>query len=71
MLTIAAGIAFGVGISLWASKFAEGLLYDLSPRDPATMIGAACLLLAIGVAAGGLPALRAACVDPASVLREG
>ena len=71
MLTIGAGIACGVGISLWASKFAEGLLYDLPPRDPATMIGAACLLLAIGVAAGGLPALRAAWIDPGSVLREG
>jgi ABC-type antimicrobial peptide transport system permease subunit len=61
----------GVGVSFWASKFVASLLYGLEPRDPATLIGAAMVLSAVGGVAGWLPAWRASRIDPAEVLREG
>jgi len=66
---IGAGVVIGAGVSLWASKFVAPLLYGLEPRDPATMIGAALVLSAVGVLAGWLPAWRASRTDPAEVLR--
>ena len=67
---IVIGIAAGAILSLWAARFAGTLLFGLEPRDPATYIGAALVLLVIGFAAGWLPARRAAQLDPVKVLRE-
>jgi len=69
-LVLRAGVAVGAGVSVWASKFVATLLFGLEPRDPATFVGAALLLLVIGFAAGWLPARRAAELDPVKVLRE-
>jgi putative ABC transport system permease protein len=68
---LALGIAIGAAISLWASRFVGSLLYGLQPRDPATLVGAAAVLALVGLLAAGLPARRAARIDPAEVLREG
>jgi ABC-type antimicrobial peptide transport system permease subunit len=65
------GVALGAAMSLWASKFISTLLYGLEPKDPATFVGAAVLLAAIGLVAGWVPARRAARIDPTTVLREG
>jgi ABC-type antimicrobial peptide transport system permease subunit len=67
---VAAGIVIGAGLSLWAAKFVATLLYGLQPRDPATLVGAAVVLGAVGLVAGWLPAHRASRIDPAEVLRE-
>jgi len=67
---VLAGVAIGVGISLWAGKYIVTLLYGLQPRDPWTMAGAAMVLLGAGVIAGWLPARRAAKLDPTVVLRD-
>jgi len=67
---IVIGIAAGAILSLWAARFAGTFLFGLEPRDPATFVGAALLLLVIGFAAGWLPARRAAELDPVKVLRE-
>jgi predicted permease len=64
------GIAIGAGLSVWASTFAASLLYGLTPRDPVAILGAACTLAAVALVAGGLPAFRAARIDPMSVLRD-
>ena len=70
-LLVGIGVALGAGISVWASRFVTPLLYGLQPRDPATFVLAALVLSLIGAMAGWIPALRAARIDPARVLREG
>jgi putative ABC transport system permease protein len=64
------GVIAGAGVSVWASTFVASLLYGLEPRDPATLVSAAAILIAVGAFAGWLPAYRASRIDPAEVLRE-
>ena len=68
---IAAGLALGLIGSLWAARFVEALLFHLAPRDPLTFGGAAAVLVAVGALAAWLPAVRAARLDAAAVLRQG
>jgi len=65
------GVAIGLAASLALSPIVQTMLYQLQPRDPATMAGAAGMLTIVGLLAGWLPARRAARIDPAQVLREG
>ena len=67
---VAIGVVAGAALSLWASRFVATLLYGLQPRDPMTFIGAAVVLMAIGLLAGWIPARRAARIDPTVVLRQ-
>jgi predicted permease len=69
-LLVGIGVLVGGGISIWAAKFVEALLYGLEPRDPVTLAGAAVVLATVGAAAGWLPAYRASRIDPAAVLRD-
>jgi len=64
------GIVVGVVLSLWGAQFVSALLYGLEPRDPATLVGSASVLAAVGAIAGWLPARRASRIDPAEVLRD-
>jgi ABC-type antimicrobial peptide transport system permease subunit len=64
------GIAFGLLIALAATRALATFLFALTPHDPATLLGAAALLLFIALVAGFLPARHAAAVDPVSVLRN-
>lgn len=67
---VSAGIAAGVIAAIWASHFVASLLFGVTARDPVTLTSAAAVLAAIALLAGGLPAWRAARIDPARVLRE-
>jgi predicted permease len=69
-LLVALGIAVGVGASLAIAPLVKALLYQLEPRDPATIAGSAIVLGVVGVLAGWLPARRASRIDPAAVLRD-
>ena len=68
---VSIGIAAGVITAIWASHFVASLLFGVTARDPLTLTLAAVVLAAITLLAGGLPAWRAARIDPARVLREG
>jgi len=70
-LLVGLGILAGLVTSLWAATFVTPLLYGLAPRDPLTMTVAALMLGSIGALAGWVPAMRAARIDPARVLRDG
>jgi predicted permease len=67
---IGAGVVMGVAVNLWAATVVRSLLYGVDARDPATLIGAAGVLVAVATLAGLLPAWRASQIDPAKVLRE-
>lgn len=67
---MACGTAIGVPVALIASRVTQGLLFGVSPTDPATLIGAAGVMLAVGLLAGYIPARRASRVDPAIALRS-
>ena len=60
----------GVTIAVGATRLLSGFLYGVTATDPIAMIGASVVLLAIGVLAALIPALRASRTDPAIVLRE-
>ncbi len=66
-----AGLAIGIGLSLWLGRFIEALLFNLQPRDPWTIAGAVAILAIVATLAALVPARRAARLDPAEVLREG
>jgi predicted permease len=68
---LAIGAAAGLALAAWAAPVVATLVYGLTPRDRATMAGAALLLGAVGTVAGWIPARRIARIDPARVLRDG
>jgi putative ABC transport system permease protein len=67
-LLVGIGIAVGLAIGGWASRFVATLLYGLEPHDPTTLIASAATLALIGMVAGWLPARRASRLDPTQVL---
>lgn len=69
MLLVAIGIVIGIAVSLAAGRLVESQLFGLEPTDPATMLGAMVVMVAVSAAAGYWPARRAARVDPMVALR--
>ena len=66
---LAIGLVVGVAGALFAARVIRGLLFGIAPHDPATFIGVAALMGAIGIGACWIPALRAARIDPAITMR--
>jgi putative ABC transport system permease protein len=64
------GAAIGLLGACAAQKLTSGLLFGISPLDPATFAGAAVFLLAIAALASAIPAARALRIDPAGALRQ-
>jgi predicted permease len=69
VLLIAVGTALGTAGALVVTRFISSMLYDVRPRDPATFLSAVALLMLIALAAGYLPARRAARIDPVRAIR--
>jgi putative ABC transport system permease protein len=65
----AAGVALGLPIAYFSSRLLRGLLFGVPQSDPVTFTVTALFLVGIGVAAGLVPARRAAGVDPVIALR--
>jgi putative ABC transport system permease protein len=70
LLLVLVGLAVGVPIVLYVSKFASTLLFELSPTDPVSLSLAGAVLLIVALLAGYLPARRATRVDPLVALRD-
>ena len=64
------GVVVGIPLALWGGRYVASLLFDLSPRDPATIAVTALVMVAVASIAGYLPARRAAMVDPAVALKQ-
>jgi len=70
MVQAVVGLGVGLVAALVLSRGIEGLLFGVSPTDPATFAGVSLLLLFIAFAACYWPARRATRVDPVRVLQE-
>jgi predicted permease len=64
------GIIAGLGAALALGRVITSLLYGLKAWDPATLAGAAGVLLLVAFSASWLPARRAARIDPMKALRH-
>jgi putative ABC transport system permease protein len=64
------GIAAGIAGALALTRFLRGLLFGISPTDPATFAGVALALLLLALLACYVPARRAMRVDPMVALRH-
>jgi predicted permease len=70
MSMVVLGLVVGLALTGWAAGYVEPLLFQVSPRDPAVLVGVAALLFVIGVGAASVPAWRAARIRPTETLRE-
>jgi predicted permease len=66
----AAGLAAGLGLAALALPALSALLYGVAPFDPTTFVVTPIVLLGIAVVAAGIPAWRAARLDPIKAIRE-
>jgi hypothetical protein len=69
MVPVIVGLGIGMA-SAWAlSRLMTGLLYEISPTDPATFLGVAGILLGTAITACAIPAHRGTRVDPTVTMR--
>ncbi len=63
------GLAIGLVGAFLVTRVLAGVLFGVSPTDPASYIGISLVLFAVGLVASYVPARRAARVEPAVALR--
>jgi macrolide transport system ATP-binding/permease protein len=66
----AIGVGIGTPLALAGSGYVRTLLFDVQPRDPAAMTIAVGALMLCALAAGLIPARRAAGIDPMTAIRH-
>ena len=64
------GLAAGTAGALVLSRWLGAQLYEVSPTDPVVFAGVGIVLVVVAILASGVPARRAARVDPAIALRS-
>jgi putative ABC transport system permease protein len=69
MMLTGLGVAIGLACAVAASQFIAAMLFGVSRLDPVTYLGVIALLAGVSVIACGVPARRAARVDPIVALR--
>jgi len=68
MKVATAGVLAGIGVAVVASRQIAPLLFELSPRAPASYVIGGSILLAVALIAALIPARRATAVEPAITL---
>jgi putative ABC transport system permease protein len=64
-----AGVVAGLAGAWAVTRLMTGLLFAITPTDPATFVSIAAVMIAVSLGASYLPARRAAKVDPVKALR--
>jgi predicted permease len=64
------GLMAAVPAAWWLKGYVAAQLYDVQPLDPATLTLAAAGLALVALVAAGIPARRAAHIDPMRALRD-
>ena len=70
MTLVGAGVVVGMGAAWAATRLIAGTLFGLSAMDPPTLAFAIAVMTVVALAAGYVPARRAAAVDPIVSLRQ-
>jgi predicted permease len=70
VLLSAAGLAVGLPAALFTTRVLAGMLYEVTPADPATYIATSVASMMTALGACLVPALRATRVDPMVALRN-
>jgi predicted permease len=68
MRPVVIGAIVGVAAAVGVSQILSSVLFGVSPVDPIALLAAVLVVAGVAVAAGTLPARRAARVDPSSTL---
>ena len=65
------GIGVGIGLlgAVAGGRVLQSMLFNVTPRDPTTLLSVAGLFVLVGAASAVAPAVRAARMDPVGVLR--
>lgn len=64
------GVVIGVPIAVALARFIRNQLYGIKTMDPVTITVVVWVLLLVGLCGGYLPAKKAMCLEPMTVLRE-
>ena len=70
MLQLGIGLGAGLLLALVFSRFLSSMLHGVSAFDPFTLVTVVVVLIAVGLFASLMPALRAIRVDPVKALRS-
>jgi putative ABC transport system permease protein len=68
-VVVVAGVAVGCALALSGGQALAAVLFGVTPHDAATFAVVALLIVCVSAAAAWVPAMRAAAIDPARVLR--
>jgi len=66
----ALGAVLGAAVGVALSRHIRGMLFGITPADPATMIGAVAAMMLVALLAGWFPARKASQLDPMGALRH-
>ena len=64
------GLVIGAVGAFGLTRMIRSLMFGVTPNDPLTFVAVSSLLIAVTIAAGALPALRATKLDPLKALRS-
>lgn len=65
-----AGLVIGLAGAMAVTRYLDGMLFGLTPLDPATFVAMTIVLVGVALLACGIPARRAVRIDPSSALRH-
>jgi len=70
LILAGAGLALGLAVALPAARLVRGVLVEVGPADPISVLGGVVILLGSAALASLVPAGRAARIDPMTSLRQ-
>ena len=70
LLVAVCGVVFGIAVSAAGTDLLRALLFNVEPRDVATLALSAAIIFVVTAIAGYIPAQRASRVDPLVALRS-